>query len=97
MIFATVWHLYLTYDVFFRNFSGKDTMKKTRVSFKIKLEQLTPVLRIVSRFRDKKYELFRCSRPKNVNKQQKKLSKKERKSKLYNFLQIEEKCGVVSV
>jgi hypothetical protein len=28
MIFATVWHLYLTYDVFFRNFSGKHTMKK---------------------------------------------------------------------
>ena len=96
MIFATVWHLYLTYDVFFRNFTGKDTMKKTRVSFKIKLEQLTPVLRIVSRFRDRKYKLFRCIRPKNVNKQRrKKLSKKERKSKLDNFLQIEGKCGVV--
>jgi hypothetical protein len=53
--------------------------------------------RIVSRFRDKRYRLFRYSRRKNVNKQRKKLPKKERKSKLYNFLQIEEKCGVVSV
>ena len=67
------------------------------MSFKIKLEQLTPVIEIVSRFRDKKSKLFRCSRRKNVNKQKNIQGKKERKSKLYNFLQIEEKCGVVSV
>ena len=68
------------------------------MSFKIKLEQLTPVLRIVSRFRDREYKLFRWSRRKNVNKQKKEiLQEKKEIRKLNKFLHIEEQCGVVLI